>query len=126
MPLTEPREQRQLSNIERLTKQTIELASVPTLADLRDQQVASTVESLVAALERDDDGGEIPATFPNGYSAFYCMKRVMKGVEYAGFLNTLLYGSIQNMDHGLSTAYIAPGNVCDGTWQFPGLCKWKF
>jgi len=36
-----------------------------------------------------EEGGEIPATFPNGYSAFYCMKRVMKGVEYAGFLNTL-------------------------------------
>ena len=36
-----------------------------------------------------EDGGEIPAAFPNGYAAFYCMKRVMKGVEYAGFLNTL-------------------------------------
>ena len=54
--LAEPREQRQLSNIERITKQRIELASVPTLADLRDQQVAATAESLVAALERDDDG----------------------------------------------------------------------
>ena len=53
--LAEPREQRQLSNIERLTKQQIELASVPTLADLRDQQVAATAASLSEALERDDD-----------------------------------------------------------------------
>ena len=59
--LAEPREQRQLSNIERLTKQKIELASVPTLADLRDQQVAATAESLVGALERDDDDGDLAA-----------------------------------------------------------------
>ena len=36
-----------------------------------------------------ENGGQIPAGFPNGYCAFYCMKRVMKGVEYVGFLNTL-------------------------------------
>jgi hypothetical protein len=36
-----------------------------------------------------EDGGEIPASFPNGYAAFYCMKRHITWVEYAGFLNTL-------------------------------------
>jgi len=35
------------------------------------------------------DGGEIPASFPNGYGAFYCMKRHMTWDQYAGFLNTL-------------------------------------
>ena len=59
--LAEPREQRQLGNIERLTKQTIELASVPTLADLRDQQVAATADALTAALEQDDDDGDLAA-----------------------------------------------------------------
>jgi hypothetical protein len=36
-----------------------------------------------------EDNGEIPASFPNGYSAFYCMKYHITGVQYAGFLNTL-------------------------------------
>ena len=35
------------------------------------------------------DGGEIPARFPNGYAAFYCMKYAITYVQYAGFLNTL-------------------------------------
>ena len=36
-----------------------------------------------------EDGGEIPASFPNGYEAFYCMKYRVSRAEYAGFMNTL-------------------------------------
>jgi len=36
-----------------------------------------------------EDGGELPAAFPNGYAAFYCMKKHIIGAQYAGFLNTL-------------------------------------
>ncbi len=36
-----------------------------------------------------EDGGEVPASFPNGYSAFYCMKYGITMVQYAEFLNTL-------------------------------------
>ena len=36
-----------------------------------------------------EDGGEIPASFPNGYAAFYCMKYHISQAQYAGFLNTL-------------------------------------
>ena len=36
-----------------------------------------------------EDGGEIPAAFPNGYAAFYCMKYHIAQGQYAGFLNTL-------------------------------------
>jgi len=36
-----------------------------------------------------EDGGEIPAAFPNGYAAIYCMKKCITGVQYADFLNTL-------------------------------------
>jgi len=37
-----------------------------------------------------EDGGEIPASFPNGYGAFYCMKYPhFKQSLYAGFLNTI-------------------------------------
>ena len=35
------------------------------------------------------DGGEIPAAFPNGYAAFYCMKKHINADEYTGFLNSL-------------------------------------
>jgi len=35
------------------------------------------------------DNGEVPASFPNGYAAFYCMKYPITDVLYAGFLNTL-------------------------------------
>jgi ATP-dependent RNA helicase DeaD len=52
--LAEPREQRQLANIERLTKQRISLETVPTVADLRAQRLARTTEALVQALARDD------------------------------------------------------------------------
>jgi hypothetical protein len=37
-----------------------------------------------------DDNGEIPASFPNGYAAFYCMRRMyFTQALYAGFLNTI-------------------------------------
>jgi ATP-dependent RNA helicase DeaD len=52
--LAEPREQRQLGNIERLTKQQISLESVPTVADLRAQRIAQTIESIREAMTADD------------------------------------------------------------------------
>ncbi len=44
--LAEPREHRQLRNIEHLTKQTIEIATVPTVADLRARRLELTRASL--------------------------------------------------------------------------------
>jgi hypothetical protein len=35
------------------------------------------------------DGGEIPATYPNGHTAFYCMKFQISPAQYADFLNAL-------------------------------------
>ena len=52
--LAEPREQRLLENIERLTKQKIGVEKVPTVADLRARQMELTVETLRAALTADD------------------------------------------------------------------------
>ena len=53
--LAEPREQRQLANIERLTKQHITVAKVPSVAELRARQMELTVASLRTALDADDD-----------------------------------------------------------------------
>jgi hypothetical protein len=36
-----------------------------------------------------EDGGEIPASFPNGYSGFYCEYKPTAGSAYAFFLNLL-------------------------------------
>jgi ATP-dependent RNA helicase DeaD len=52
--LAEPRERRQIANIERLTRQSISVEKVPTVADLRSRQIDLTVEALNEALAADD------------------------------------------------------------------------
>ncbi len=52
--LAEPREQRLLANIERLTKQQISIESVPTVADLRARKMSQTVEAVRVALTTAD------------------------------------------------------------------------
>jgi ATP-dependent RNA helicase DeaD len=52
--LAEPREQRLLANIERLTKQQISIESVPTVADLRARRMGQTVEAVRVALGAGD------------------------------------------------------------------------
>jgi ATP-dependent RNA helicase DeaD len=52
--LSEPREQRLLNNIERLTKQPIQIEKLPTVADLRARQMELTLGTLREALASDD------------------------------------------------------------------------
>ena len=52
--LAEPREQRLLFNIEKLTKQKIAIERVPTVADLRARQIEQTVAAVREALTSDD------------------------------------------------------------------------
>jgi ATP-dependent RNA helicase DeaD len=52
--LVEPREHHQLRNIERLTKNRIEVAKVPTVADLRARRLELTQAALREALIADD------------------------------------------------------------------------
>ena len=51
--LATPRQRRLLSNIERLTKQQIKVHQVPTSADLRQRQIATTVESMRETLSSE-------------------------------------------------------------------------
>jgi ATP-dependent RNA helicase DeaD len=53
--LVEPREQFQLRNIERLTRHRIEIAKVPTVADLRTRRLELTRVALREALVADDN-----------------------------------------------------------------------
>jgi ATP-dependent RNA helicase DeaD len=52
--LAEPRERRGLENIERLTKQKFEIATVPTVSDLRARQIELTVSAVREALTAVD------------------------------------------------------------------------
>ena len=52
--LAEPRERRGLENIERLTKQKFEIATVPTVSDLRERQIELTVAAVRDALSAVD------------------------------------------------------------------------
>ncbi len=52
--LAEPREQRLLANIERLTRQTIPVEKIPTVADLRARQMEITLATLRESLLTDD------------------------------------------------------------------------
>lgn len=52
--LAEPREQRQLANIERLIKQKIAIEKVPSVADLRAAQLDQTVAAVRESLAADD------------------------------------------------------------------------
>jgi ATP-dependent RNA helicase DeaD len=52
--LAEPREQRLLANIERLTKQAITIVKVPSVADLRAAQLEQTVSAIRESLAAED------------------------------------------------------------------------
>jgi ATP-dependent RNA helicase DeaD len=57
--IAEPREHRQLRNIEHLTKQKIEMATVPTVADLRARRLDLTRASLREVLVGDGSAAEL-------------------------------------------------------------------
>jgi len=52
--LAEPRERRQIGNIERLIGASIVVGKVPTVADLRTKQIELTTEALAEAMASDD------------------------------------------------------------------------
>ena len=57
----QPREHRNLKNIERLTRQQIQIAPVPTVADLRAKRLAETTTTLREALSTPGDLSELRA-----------------------------------------------------------------
>ena len=71
--LATPRQRRLLSNIERLTKQKIEVHKVPTADDLRQRQIASTIESMREVLASD--------TLAEDLDAFQQVLHELKGEE---------------------------------------------
>jgi ATP-dependent RNA helicase DeaD len=59
--LAEPRERRQISNIERVTGRKLEQEKVPSVADLRAAQIEQIMGSLREVLEADDSERFLPA-----------------------------------------------------------------
>ncbi|MCP5026019.1 MAG: DEAD/DEAH box helicase [Actinomycetia bacterium] len=58
--LVEPRNRRQLANIEHLTKTKIAIQKVPSVADLKARQVELTIEAIRQAITADDLGDYTP------------------------------------------------------------------
>lgn len=93
--------------------------------------------SLWASDIKPEDKGEIPATFPNGYAAFYCMKYswITQG-QYADFLNSLTVEQAKPRywieGHGMAisgggTAVKRLGKAPDYTYAATdpdGMCPW--
>jgi ATP-dependent RNA helicase DeaD len=69
--LLEPREHRLLRNIEYITKQKIEVATVPTVADLRARRLELTRGSLEEALMEGEDSLETYRVVVNALAAEY-------------------------------------------------------
>lgn len=72
------------------------------------------------------DKGTLPAAFPKGYAAFYCMKEEATQGQYADFLNTLTVAQLANrysstawnrytisVSNGVYSASV-PDRVCNG------------
>jgi formylglycine-generating enzyme required for sulfatase activity len=67
------------------------------------------------------DAGEIPAAFPNGFRAFYCMKYQLKMGQFAGFLG--MQSEVRSFYHackpgnGMSVAKVAWAFLQGVTWE---------
>jgi formylglycine-generating enzyme required for sulfatase activity len=64
-----------------------------------------------------DQLGPIPATFPKGYNAFYCMKYEISQQEYVDFLNSLTTTQASNHYSSLSTGYRYGISVSGGVYS---------
>ncbi len=84
--LAEPREQRLLDNIERLTKQHIAIERVPSVADLRKVQVSQTTDSVRQSLAAEDldEYAEILATLEEQHSLRDIALAALKMAHAAG------------------------------------------
>jgi len=88
--LAEPREQRLLGNIERLTKQKIAIEKVPTVADLRARQMEQTRTALREAIDAGDldDFRSMVATLAEEYDRTDIALAAVKLLHEASGVNT--------------------------------------
>jgi hypothetical protein len=74
-----------------------------------------------------DRGNPIPAAFPKGYAAFYCMKYEISQGQYVDFLNKLTGGQCSNRYSSSSTGnrYTISGSYTNYTCTAPDrACNW--
>ncbi|MBM4149715.1 MAG: hypothetical protein FJ224_11855 [Lentisphaerae bacterium] len=66
-----------------------------------------------------EDGGEIPAAYPKGYAAFYCMKTMVKRGHYGNFLITIPEAESQKYTPpDAKHEYTMPANMPAGNLTF--------
>src|SRR3712207_8528715 len=73
--LAEPREHRMLRNIEFATKQKIEMAQVPTTADLRARRMDLTRAAVRETLVEDRKSTRLNSSHANISYAVFCLKK---------------------------------------------------
>lgn len=71
--------------------------------------IGNGANELSDTLGLDPPQGNIPAAYPKGFNAFYCMKYEISQEQYADFLNTLTY---TQQEHRTATSPESPA----GTW----------
>ena len=72
--------------------------------------------------------GEIPAGFPKGFNAFYCMKYEISQEQYMEFLNTLTreqqnFNTNTNISDTLVTNYFVMSNTSSPSWNSAIRCN---
>lgn len=68
-----------------------------------------------------DTGEPIPASFPKGYNAFYCMKYEITQEQYADFLNTLTYSQQVNRTSTAPNSVSGTGALAGGNNSRNGI-----
>ena len=89
-------------------------------------QASIPVGTAVGSLnyETSNNGGDglgpIPASFPKGYRAFYCMKYEVSQEQYAGFFNTLTQTQKQTLYALIGPAKSSAASVARNTLDWSG------
>jgi formylglycine-generating enzyme required for sulfatase activity len=68
-----------------------------------------------------DQLGPIPASFPKGYNAFYCMKYEITQAQYVAFLNKLTYAQQVKRTAVLPTSVVGTAAMTTGTLYRNGI-----
>lgn len=108
----------------------VEMVNVPQAAfDLGDGTSSSTFNSISVTSSYQSGGltaaviggasANIPATYPMGYNAIYCMKYEISQEQYVEFLNSLTY--MQQKAHTISDPISAAGTAAFNTTTKNGI-----
>lgn len=83
--------------------------------------VGATTDYLYYAVGGGDQAGPIPAAFPKGYNAFYCMKYEITQDQYVAFLNKLTTTQASTENRGKVTKVLPENKNRNGISESSGI-----